>query len=244
MSFLQPMLLAGAAADRAADHHPPDQPAPVPDDPLGGDDVPAGGQPDVAGLCPAAAMADHGVADGGDRRAGLRGQPAAGRRLAGPGGGGRADTTIILLDRSPSMQQAGAGAGGSKLETGRRQLVRHARDARLGALGPDRRARTEQAARAGIARRRCATSPEHRAGQRLGRSARRCCRPRTTTSRPTKPGRTEVWICSDLRENDWNADERPLAGACATRSCEFPQGVRFHLLAYPQTAPREPRRCG
>src|SRR5437588_8849618 len=30
--------------------------------------------------------------------------------------GGRADTTIILVDRSPSMQQSGAGTGGSKLE--------------------------------------------------------------------------------------------------------------------------------
>src|SRR6516164_3367932 len=37
--------------------------------------------------------------------------------------GGRADTTIILLDRSPSMQQVGAEARGSKLETGVRQLV-------------------------------------------------------------------------------------------------------------------------
>ena len=40
----------GPAAGRAADHHPPDQPAAVPDDPLGGDDVPAGRQPDVARL--------------------------------------------------------------------------------------------------------------------------------------------------------------------------------------------------
>ena len=37
--------------------------------------------------------------------------------------GGRADTTIVVLDRSPSMQQVGADARGSKLETGVRQLV-------------------------------------------------------------------------------------------------------------------------
>ena len=37
-------------------------------------------------------------------------------------GGGRADTTILLLDRSPSMQQVGE-AGVSKLDTGRRQLA-------------------------------------------------------------------------------------------------------------------------
>src|SRR4051812_39334717 len=38
--------------------------------------------------------------------------------------GGRAETTIVLLDRSPSMQQRGAGEGGSKLETGPRRLAR------------------------------------------------------------------------------------------------------------------------
>ena len=37
--------------------------------------------------------------------------------------GGRADTTIIVLDRSPSMQQRGAGGGESKLATGVRQLA-------------------------------------------------------------------------------------------------------------------------
>jgi hypothetical protein len=37
--------------------------------------------------------------------------------------GGKADTTIILLDRSPSMQEQASGSGQSKLETGRKQLV-------------------------------------------------------------------------------------------------------------------------
>src|SRR2546421_13128369 len=50
-------------------------------------------------------------------------RPLAGGWL-GLTAGGRADTTIILLDRSPSLQQSSAGAGGSKLETGRRQLAR------------------------------------------------------------------------------------------------------------------------
>ena len=48
-----------------------------------------------------------------------------------------------------------------------------------------------------------------------------------------RTGQTEVWMLSDLRENDWNA------GSGAWRSLresfgEFKQGVRFHLLAYPQ----------
>src|ERR1700730_17444708 len=37
--------------------------------------------------------------------------------------GGRAGTTIVLLDRSPTMRQNGANGSGSKLESGRRQLV-------------------------------------------------------------------------------------------------------------------------
>src|SRR5271163_2986413 len=49
-------------------------------------------------------------------------RPLAGGWL-GLTAGGRSDTTLILLDRSPSMQQAGAGAIGSKLETGIKQLA-------------------------------------------------------------------------------------------------------------------------
>ena len=52
---------------------------------------------------------------------------AVGRPLAsgllGLAAGGRVDTTIILLDCSPSMQQREAGAGLSKLAAGRRQLA-------------------------------------------------------------------------------------------------------------------------
>ena len=43
--------------------------------------------------------------------------------------------------------------------------------------------------------------------------------------RANKPGRTEIWICSDLRENDWNAE----SGRWQTLRdafLEFPQGVR------------------
>ncbi len=50
-----------------------------------------------------------------------------------------------------------------------------------------------------------------------------------------KAGRTEIWICSDIRENDWNA----ASGRWQTLRdgfTELTQGVRFHLLAYPQTA--------
>ena len=51
------------------------------------------------------------------------GRPLTGGWL-GQAAGGRADTTILLLDRSPSMQQVGLGAEGSKLATGRARLAR------------------------------------------------------------------------------------------------------------------------
>src|SRR6516165_5286757 len=47
--------------------------------------------------------------------------------------GSRPDTTIILLDRSPSMRQQGPGTVISKLEAGRQQLART-----LAMLGSDR----------------------------------------------------------------------------------------------------------
>src|SRR5207248_11279138 len=37
--------------------------------------------------------------------------------------GGKADTTLVLLDRSPSMQEKAPGGGQSKLETSLHQLV-------------------------------------------------------------------------------------------------------------------------
>src|SRR5437764_13889549 len=50
-------------------------------------------------------------------------RPLAGGWL-GRAGGGRPDTTIILLDRSPSMRQQGPGTVVSKLEAARQQLAR------------------------------------------------------------------------------------------------------------------------
>ncbi|MDR3637493.1 MAG: BatA domain-containing protein [Isosphaeraceae bacterium] len=158
-------------------------------------------------------------------------RPLAGGWL-GVTAGGRPDTTIVLFDRSPSMQQAGA-AGGSKLETGRRQLVQT-----LEMLGSSRWIVIESGTN---------RPQEVESAQALMHSP--AIEPAAVTSdiaamlqaahdyiKSNKSGRTEVWICSDLRENDWNAE----SGRWQTvreAFLEFPQGVRFHLLAYPQKAP-------
>src|SRR3954470_5145209 len=59
-------------------------------------------------------------------------RPLAGGWI-GRAGGGKPDTTIILLDRSPSMRQQTPGTVISKLEAGRQQLTRT-----LGMLGSGR----------------------------------------------------------------------------------------------------------
>ena len=144
--------------------------------------------------------------------------------------GGQADTTIVLLDRSPSMQQRGTGTGDSKLETGKKQLVQT-----LQTLGSAKWVLIES------------TSHEPRE---IDSPAAILDLPSTGPAsasadlplmlqaahdyiRDNHAGRTEVWICSDLRENDWTAE----SGRWSTLRdafLEFPQGVRFHVLAYSQ----------
>ncbi len=92
-------------------------------------------------------------------------RPLAGGWL-GLSAGGRPDTTIILLDRSPSMQESSQGGGGSKRETGLRQLVPTLKTVGS-ALGLDRE-HVGQAARARFDRR-SGQFAEHGAGECVGR---------------------------------------------------------------------------
>jgi Aerotolerance regulator N-terminal len=158
-------------------------------------------------------------------------RPLAGGWL-GLTAGGRPDTTIIMLDRSPSMRQSGAGVGGTKLETGRRQLVQA-----LTTLDSARWVAIESTTN---------TVRELETIDSLLNSP--SAEPTSATTdilamlqtahdyiRDNKCGETEIWICSDIRENDWNAE----GGQWSTireAFLKFSQRVRFHLLAYPQTA--------
>ncbi len=144
--------------------------------------------------------------------------------------GGRADTTIILLDRSPSMQQQG-GTAISKLDAGRQRLAET-----LGMLGSSHWVLIDSATKAP----RELQSPDEL--QRLpcaGPSGAEADLPAMFEAvrdyiRTNQTGRTEVWICSDLRANDWHADSKRW-NALRGSFLEMSQGVRFHLLAYPQT---------
>jgi hypothetical protein len=158
-------------------------------------------------------------------------RPLAGGWL-GLAGGNRPETTLIVLDRSPSMQQAGVGGGGSKLETGRRQLVRM-----LETLGSGRWVLIDS----GTAKPREIASPqallESPDAEPVDASA---DLPALLTAahdyiRDNKTGRTDIWICSDLRANDWNAESGRWQNL-RDGFLELARGVRFHLLAYPETS--------
>jgi len=157
------------------------------------------------------------------------GRPLTGGWL-GLTAGSRADLTILILDRSPSMQELGAGSGASKLEAGRRQLVETLR-----MLGKSRwvlidgmsgRPRELESVDALL------SVPE--AGP-TGASADLPAMLQSARDylKANRAGQADVWICSDLRENDWDPD----GGRWPTLRDAFLEDadrVRFHLLAYSQ----------
>lgn len=151
----------------------------------------------------------------------------------GAAAGRAADTTIVLVDRSPSMQQRGDGSASSKLQTGTAQLA-----GALQTLGSSRIVMIEN------------TTGEPRELEspaalldlpQLGPADAAADLPAMMLAaldyiRANKLGQTDIWICSDLRENDWNATDGRWSSLREAFG-EFDQRVRFHLLAYPQRAP-------
>jgi hypothetical protein len=144
--------------------------------------------------------------------------------------GGKADTTIVLLDRSPSMQQQAAGSGESKLETGRQQLVQI-----LSTLSSNRYVLIDSASREPHE----LESPKALAGvTTAGPASAPADLPLMLQAaydyiKTQRTGRTEIWICSDLRANDWSP-ESSRWNALRDALLELPQGVRLQLLAYSQ----------
>ena len=148
--------------------------------------------------------------------------------------GGAPDTVLILVDRSASMEQKNVATGVSKREAGLRNVAKAISDA-VGtrshlvlidsALGKPLPLDKADA---------LLTIPQTEATD-------------TEADIPgllqdaldyivtNKTGRTDVWLLSDLQQSDWDAGDgrwQTLRGAFATM-----QGVRFHLLCYPQPAP-------
>ncbi len=150
--------------------------------------------------------------------------------LLGWSGGGRADTTILLLDRSPSMQQVGA-AGVSKLDTGRLQLAETLET--LGSTNWVLIDSTDLTPKSFDTVKALVDSP---AMQGASSTADIPAMLQSTVDylKNNQPGATEVWLCSDLRTPDWNPDSGNWS-AIREAFSQLPQSVRFHLLAFSET---------
>ncbi len=150
--------------------------------------------------------------------------------------GGKAETTIVIIDRSASMGQLGRGAGNSlntgKLTTGIAKLQNT-----LSLVGSTHWVVIDSAGGEAV--------------EIAGPEALTKIVPKQVTSATTdlvglletardyisenRTGQTEVWILSDQRANDWNATSGRWR-AIRDGFLEFKQGIRFHLLSYPDVA--------
>jgi len=146
-------------------------------------------------------------------------------RLAAPG---TVDTTIVLLDTSPSMQQQGNRAGVTKLDAARNQLMQS-----LKLIHSNHWVVIDSATLQPFE----IESPEMLDSLVPARSTSASADiPGMLQSayeylRDNRPSQTEIWICSDLRQNDWDADSARWK-VLRDAFLEAPTPTRFHLLAY------------
>lgn len=147
-------------------------------------------------------------------------------------GGGRPDTAIVLLDRSPSMQARDPAVEGTKLATGRRQLAES-----LALLAPSRclLVTDPESPPLEIDPRQLADLPT------AGGAAAAADIPGMLQNayehlRANAAGTAEIWICSDERTNDWALEEGSWGGL-RDAFAKLPQQVRFQLLSFSATEP-------
>lgn len=146
--------------------------------------------------------------------------------------GGGAQNTIVLVDRSPSMQQRDGGATLTKLQIGIAQLSETLRTIGVGRLVLIESNRAEPVE---------LESPEALLeSPQAGPSDASADLPAMMLAaldyiKANELGQAEVWICSDLREHDWRAKDGRWS-SLREAFMEIGQRVRFRLLAYPQVA--------
>jgi len=148
-------------------------------------------------------------------------------------GGAGADTTIVLLDRSPSMSQKGAAGTLTKREASQQQLVetlKKLNSTHWVLIESDR-----------VTPRELESIDTLLDLQDRGVSSTSADVPAMLDAAAkyienNKTGRTDIWVCSDLRSNDWrnrSAEWKQLRD----KFLAFPQGIRFHLFGYAKPAP-------
>ncbi|MCA9065985.1 MAG: BatA domain-containing protein, partial [Planctomycetaceae bacterium] len=159
-------------------------------------------------------------------------RPMAGGWL-GLATGGAPETTIVVLDRSVSMNEQNPRSATSKRETALQKLAGMVRD-------------LESRSRIVLV--------DSATGDRMDLNSAQDLPdlPETTGTATASDipllmqsvadhittsqiGRADVWICSDLRRNDWD----PAGGrwAAIRQQLEDREGLRFYLLSYPQVQP-------
>jgi hypothetical protein len=145
--------------------------------------------------------------------------------------GGAPETVLVLLDRSPSMEQQPPTAAQNKRQTGLRNVAKAIRDA-VGTRSRIVLLESTMANPAVLERPESllelpSTGDTDAAGD-IPLLLQRALDYITDN----KTGRTDVWMVSDLQKHDWDRSSprwETLRKAFATL-----QGVRFHLLNYPQ----------
>ncbi|MDZ4852009.1 MAG: BatA domain-containing protein [Pirellulaceae bacterium] len=146
--------------------------------------------------------------------------------------GGRIDTTIVMLDRSPSMLQQSPSSRESKLATGLRQLRQTLS--------------TQSSARWILIDSAVPTSQEFESLDALidspvslGTSAIGIWPAMFQSALDyihiNRPSQTNIWICSDMRQGDWQADRGPWP-AIREAFQKLSSPVRFFVLTYPEIA--------
>jgi hypothetical protein len=147
-------------------------------------------------------------------------------------GGDRSTAAIVLLDRSPSMSQASAAGGESKLTTARRQVA-----AALETLGASRVVLVDSVS----------CTPQELASPRAIREVPEAAPAAAAADLPlmlqaacdqigaSKTAASTIWICSDQRANDWKVSDGAWS-AIREAVAKVPQSVRLTLLGYTEPA--------
>jgi len=149
--------------------------------------------------------------------------------------GGRPDTTLILLDRSPSMQQKAVGSTSSKSEAGIQQLV-----STLSTLGSKRWVVIDSVSCKPIELESPAAllNSASASGASSSADVPAMLQAAYDYLKANRAGQTDIWICSDQRGNDWNAASGRWP-SLREQFGEFKEGVRLHLLADTRPAPSD-----
>ncbi|TWT56051.1 BatA domain-containing protein [Allorhodopirellula solitaria] len=140
--------------------------------------------------------------------------------------------TIVLLDRSPSMQASSDGTSRTKLETGVAEIAET-----LQTIGTQRLVLIESNA---VTPREVASPADLLELPEAGPSDASADIPAMMLAaldhiNANQLGQTEIWICSDLRSHDWRGDDGRWS-SLQDAFAEFGRRVRFRLLAFAKPA--------